>query len=181
MDTVQETVEAVHAVLQGESEEEHEKDEKLVASLNYGFLISGVALISTFAMAVGYLLLRLKAAQRKAKEDRNSFIRFHVPLLMVTGAALWVLFFKNPLASEGVDGVMSKVSKVTHNYMGTIGNPKDSHDVLEAILPSQTFEQDHNSVSRSGTPKKKFWAGFLIGALAALSIYNQATDDSKAF
>ena len=195
-DSVQSTVEAVQNIIQGESQEEQQKEQELVARLNVGFLLSGLALACTFAVTVAYLLQRLHNAQRKAEEDRSSFLRVHVPLLMLTGAALWVLLFRNPWATDGGTGknIVSAISEMSEkayqkgsSVMGiTADDSKEgsaSSGMLNSMTSSVSAGDKHDagigSTATGGPNKKKFWAGFLIGALAALSIYNQANDANR--
>ena len=65
--------------------------------------VMSLLLMSVVCLAgIVYFYRRFKAAQRKAEDDRHGFIHVFVPFLMMSGLALWLLFFRNPFISAKI-------------------------------------------------------------------------------
>ena len=125
------------------------------ASSNSGGTAAMVSLLTlSMVCMVGivYFYNRFKAAQRKAEDDRASFVHVFVPFLMMSGLALWLLFFKNPFVSARISF-------------------RDDDTLSSYLLPSGS--QGKSSMS------KKMLYGFIL-SLASYMAYVAKSSDFSA-
>ena len=160
------------------------KDDDLIIKLQWGFVVSLLAIMSSAIMGIAYQLQKMWAAQRKAAQDRQVLHRTRMLSLLVCLCAAVLLLFKFRNAAAGA---WSSIGLPWVPRLPSADSPKDGQE--QVVMPAseepqsstvpESAENHHvgDSPLFSKTHLKRFWAGVLIGILAAIVVGNQGNQN----